>query len=172
MNYTEQLVEYYLGSLEAETKMDRTLQAYWPRLSTRIIVTNSLEAHLREDAPKDVAVYYYVQGAPDDQLPVWRLAVLEAWLHTLSHHSPEAVVAGMSHGILQWRGMENPTFNPPHQARLDDILDAGYNPVRLVSFYGYIIWGDLLWRDGKLANPRTTDLMSTRNRAAPLSLLV
>lgn len=160
--------------------MDRTvaLLPFANRLRTRLIVTNSLEAHLRPDAPKDVAVYYYVPGVHDaNQLRLWRIAVIQTWIHYAEVRDHAPYVGGLRNGLLfpiEWLVTTIPSKLPP--AEEEQVCAAGYNLIRFYSGCGYVLWGTTLWRDGvpKFPSPIGVcrdDPAYWSNRATPLALV-
>lgn len=159
--------------------MDRSvaLRPFTNRLRTRLIVTNSLEAHLLPDAPKDVAVYYYVPGVHDaDQLRLWRIAVIQTWIHQAEVRDHNPYVGGLRNGLLSpihWLITKVPSTLT--QAEEEQVRTAGYNLIRFYRGFGYVLWGTTLWRDGvpKFPYPIGVNLDDPAywsNRATPLAL--
>ena len=172
------LLDQYEKELYDYMCREAQLLPFANRLRTRLIVTNSLEAHLSPTAPNDVAVYYYVPGILDvNQLRVWRIAILHNWISHIDSRGLSTHVGGM------WNGLLNPTpglLSEPlarlSQAEEDIVYNAGYNLIKFHPGFGYVIWGTTLWRDGvpkiiSPVGPRYDDPAYWSNLASPIALV-
>lgn len=146
-------LEFY--TLEIKEYVSRTplLRAYWPRISTRIVVATKLDAHLDEGAPKDVAVYYFTP-VQDWALPFWKLAIQCAWLSAIEQHSDSLPVAGTRRGSLNLRCPVDMPLERLSDGQRDEVQSQGYNVIRYLIGTGYVIWGNDLWRNGSLVLPK------------------
>jgi hypothetical protein len=163
----------YLGELERNVRHHPLMRSYWPRLSTRIVVTNTLEAHKADNAPKDVAVYYFVPGSSDEHLPFLRTAILRAWLRTIAQHSLDSPVGGPSRGVLEYPAYLDLTIEPLNECQRDQIHSKGYNLVRFMPELGPVIWGTILWRNGQPVAKEMSLLKDDfyKHHATPLALM-
>lgn len=166
-------IEFYQTEIEDRVVRDHLLRAYWPRVSTRIIVTNRLDAHLDYDTPNDVAVYYFAPGVSDEELVLWKIAVQHTWLDAIEQHFDTYVVAGMRRGIVLQRSVGTVALTNLTAAERDDVHQIGYNLIRFVPGSGYVIWGAFLWRNGvpQDRSPGSGPNGQYKHLATPLSLM-
>lgn len=165
---------HYFSHLRQEAQHNRAIKPYLNRLLTRIIVTNKTDAHLAPDAPKDVAVYYYLAGTSDEHLGFWRVSVIEAWMAAINDNYDEWPLSGPRRGLLRTQFPIRLNLNYSSLAERDHLFEQGYNTVHPQAGMGPVLWGDILWRNGEPVRPLFGSLRSDENYkhlATPLALL-
>lgn len=168
----------YIGhrfrNVREEAWQHRALRPYLNRLMTRLIVTNKTDAHLAPDAPKDVAVYYYLAGAPDEQLSFWRLAIIENWMMAIQDGCDDRPLFGTRHGILRMHSPIKLDLKYSTLAERDQLFEQGYNTVYPQPGMGPMLWGSIVWRNGAPVRPfygGTRPRDDYKHLATPLALL-
>jgi hypothetical protein len=167
------LVRHHMQELTEFAESEPSVTPYWSRLQTRLIVTNTLDAHLKPEAPKDVAVYYLVPGAKDEHLSFWKLAVMGLWVTNIEQRFERVGPNGMRRGILQLLPLDQVRLDSPTQAQRDEIHTKGYNLVRCMPGIGYALWDNVIWRNGAPVRQSVTfgDPNFYKNIATPLALV-